>query len=141
MHEKQKMEPDSYLGEGNVKQINDKGEVLKTITLVEGGKKHAHAVRILENGNILTSTASGGEIKEYNADGKLVWEVTKQDLMNAGFIKTGYMGAVERLPNGNTIGAVYGGNPQFFEITPEKKIVWKYNKPEFGSVAGIRFLD
>ncbi len=131
----------AYLEGGYIQQLNDKGEVLKKIDLVKNGVKHAHSVRLLENGNILTSTAIGGGIKEFNSAGELVWEVTKEDFEAAGFTTVKYVGGVERLPNGNTIGAMYGGNPQFFEITPDKKMVWKYHNPTQGNVAGITFLD
>lgn len=43
--------------------------------------------------------------------------------------------SVQRLPNGNTL--ICAGAPGVvFEITPQKKVVWQYNLPEFGARGG-----
>jgi len=42
---------------------------------------------------------------------------------------------VQRLPNGNTL--ICAGAPGIvFEVTPQKKVVWQYNLPAFGSRGG-----
>lgn len=42
-----------------------------------------------------------------------------------------FISGAERLPNGNTL-VCSGASGEFFEVTPEKKLVWKYQNP-FGT--------
>ena len=48
---------------------------------------------------------------------------------------------VQRLPNGNTVVSWYGGNPQFFEITPEKKGVWQAYDKRLSAISGLFLLN
>ena len=52
-----------------------------------------------------------------------------------------YVQDVWKLPNGNTVVSWYGGNPQFFEITPDKKVVWQVYDKRFSAVSGLFLLD
>jgi streptogramin lyase len=130
----------AFLGESKIKEIDADGTVLREWKTGKV-KKQAHGLQILANGHILASTAYAGSVKEFDADGQVVWELTPQDLVAAGVTKTGYTGMVQRLPNGNTMVSMYHGEPQLFEVTPDKKIVWTLYNEAFGNVAGFRVLD
>lgn len=130
----------AYLAEGKVRELDGNGAVLRELKVADG-HKHAHGVQELPNGNLLVSTAAGGEVKEFDADGNMVWHLSTDDMLAAGIQTTGYSAGVQRLPNGNTMVSVYHGNPQFFEVTPDKKMVWKYHNEALGNVSGMCPLD
>lgn len=130
----------AYVGQGKVKELDSAGKVLCE-RRVASGNKHAHGVQELPNGNLLASNGNGGEVKEFDKNGNLVWHLSQADMLAAGVLNVGYTAGIERLPNGNTIVSMYHGNPQFFEVTPDKKMVWKYYNKDFGNVAGFRLLD
>jgi hypothetical protein len=57
---------------------------------------------------------------------EIIWKVEQNDLPG---ITLAWVTRVERLPNGNTmIGNCHAGpdNPQFIEVTPDKKVVWTF---------------
>ena len=57
---------------------------------------------------------------------EIVWKVEQDDLPG---ITLAWVTRVERLANGNTlIGNCHAtsANPQFIEVTPEKKVVWTF---------------
>lgn len=58
---------------------------------------------------------SKGVVRIFAEDGSVPWEV-------AGAPAVKYKGGIERLNNGNTLIAVYGGTPQFIEVTPDNKL-------------------
>jgi len=92
----------------------------------------------LPNGNTLVSagheTAEHGLVVEYNPAGDTVWELTAQDIEALG-LRIQMVCGLQRLPNGNTlvtnvkhgkaVGLENGESPKAFEITPDKKVVWK----------------
>ena len=98
-----------------------------------------HAVRLL-NGNTLVSDGHGrkdaqAQLTEYAPYGAIVWELTDQDL-KAAELSVHMVCGFQRLENGNTIvsnvkhgkhplGLENGEKPKAFEITCNKKVVWK----------------
>lgn len=130
----------AFLGDSKVEEVDGEGKVLRTIKLEEK-KKSAHAVVELPNGNILVTTGYSSGIKEINRYGDVVWEISKNDIANAGVKKVGYAAGVQRLPNGNTVLSVYCGNPQFIEITPDKKIISTYFNKKLGHISSVNILD
>ena len=130
----------ALIGEAKAREIDADGKMLREFVVAEG-KKSIHGLIPLPNGNILVSTAGQGEIKEFDKDGQIVWQLTKDDMKNAGIKKTGYTGGMQRLANGNTVVSVYHGEPQFYEVTPDKKMVWSYHNPALKNVVGITILD
>ena len=114
-----------------VKEYNpDSGEVVRTIATDERGREKRDwpftAIR-LDNGNTLIACTNGNRIIEVDADGKIVWSVTNQDLGENLFDDA--CGA-QRLPNGNTVISSYhatGDRVKLFEVTREKKVVWRYS--------------
>ena len=80
----------------------------------------------LANGNTLIGAGNGHSVLEVTPAKEIVWKVEQNDLPG---ITLAWVTRVERLPNGNTlIGNCHAGpeNPQFIEVTPEKKVVWTF---------------
>jgi hypothetical protein len=108
------------------------------------------AVR-LANGNTLVSTSTTLREVSHESPPKLVWEMTRADFPAPGLhIGQGIM----RLANGNTLLANWCGNvtdkatwpnyAQYWEVTPEKKIVWtvqSWQNPNLGPGSSIQALD
>jgi hypothetical protein len=83
----------------------------------------------LENGNTLIASGSGNSIVEVTPDKKVVWDITKN--VPGTDITLGWMTMLQELPNGNRmIGNCHAGdrNPQIFEITKDKKVVWQFDE-------------
>ena len=106
------------------------GEVVNTISTKGIGWPFT-AIR-LENGNTLIGCTNGHQVIETDKDGKVVWRVTNEDLGEKLFDDAC---GVQRLPNGNTIVTSYhakGDRVKLFELTPEKKVVWRYSGMKAG---------
>lgn len=83
------------------------------------------AVR-LANGNTLIGAGNGHSVLEVTPQKEIVWKIEQNDLPG---ITLAWVTRVERLPNGNTrFGNCHAGpdNPQFIEVTPDKKVVWTF---------------
>lgn len=109
-----------------------------------GGKKARNWVFCnirLENGNTLMSCTQGFKVIEVDSKGNVVWSVTNKDL-GEELIRDAC--GMQLLPNGNLVIASYGQrNKQgvkLFEVTRDKKVVWKYIDPEFSSVHHFQIL-
>jgi hypothetical protein len=114
-----------------VKEYDSSGAVVATLAtdLPElGGRKGENwpftAIR-LENGNTLVDLTHGNKVVELDPAGKVVWLVTNEDLAEKPFDDPC---GCQRLPNGNTVIGSYHAQKgiKIFEITRDKKIVWKY---------------
>ncbi len=94
-----------------------------------GGRKAENwpftAIR-LKNGNTLVNLTHGNKTVELDPQGKVVWKISNEDFPDIKPFVDPCGG--QRLPNGNTVIASYGTNGEIkaFEVTREKKIVWKY---------------
>jgi hypothetical protein len=119
-----------------VKEYNpDTGEVLRTIPTDDRGREKRDwpftAIR-LENGNTLIGCTNGNRIIEVDEEGKTVWKVDNADLGENLFDDAC---GVQRLPNGNTVITSYhakGDSVKLFEITRDKKVVWRYSGMKAG---------
>ncbi|MCZ2342814.1 MAG: PQQ-binding-like beta-propeller repeat protein [Bacteroidales bacterium] len=129
-------------GNTRIIEVDPQGRITRTIPL-QVGKPNAHRdtrmVRKLKNGHYLVCQESDGCVKEYDADGRVVWQY-KLDLAGrpraAGHGPEGHgvevFGAV-RLPNGHTLIAG-GNNNRVIEVTPEGKIVWSVDQKELPGI-------
>lgn len=106
------------------------GEVLKTFPTDDRGRNKRDwpftAIR-LKDGNTLIGCTNGNRIIEVDENGEIVWSVTNEDLGETLFDDAC---GVQRLPNGNTVITSYhakGKMVKLFEITREKKVVWRYS--------------
>jgi hypothetical protein len=106
------------------------------------------AVR-LQNGNTLISGNQHRYLREVSPDKKVVWELTQADVDFPLFT----LQEATRLPNGNTIvnnwvpNALkkdrWAGTVQVFEVTPDKKVVWKlssWDQPNLGPASATHIL-
>lgn len=111
------------------------GEVVRDFATDDRGREKKDwpftAIR-LKDGNTLIACTNGNRIIEVDADGKIVWSCTNDDINEELFNDA--CGA-QRLPNGNTVIASYhasGDQVKLFEVTREKKVVWRYSGGESG---------
>ena len=109
---------------------SDSGTVLRVFATDDRGRDKRDwpftAIR-LKDGNTLIGCTNGNRIIEVDADGKIVWSVTNEDIGERLFDDA--CGA-QRLPNGNTVISSYhakGDRVKLFEVTREKKVVWRYS--------------
>jgi outer membrane protein assembly factor BamB len=100
----------------------------KIVWEYEIGTRVFGAIR-LKNGNTLICSGSGNSVVEVTPDKKVVWEIAKN--VPGSKITLGWMTALQELPNGNIVaGNCHAGeeNPQIFEITKGKKVVWEFDE-------------
>jgi hypothetical protein len=110
------------------------------------------AVR-LKSGNTLVSSGSTQVVREFDPEGKVVWEFSQRDVPD---IQLFSLQEANRLANGNTVvsnwcpSAVkdpkdWRKTVQVLELTPEKKLVWamrSWDPPtELGPATVIQLLD
>lgn len=102
----------------------------------------------LNNGNYLVSGDGHAYTREFDPEGNVIWEITQKDVPFKLFNNQTAL----RCRNGNTIICNWvSGNPedwpgtiQFFEITPQKEIIWQvssWNNPDLGPCTYIQLLD
>lgn len=81
------------------------------------------------DGHTLVCCTHGNRVVDFDATGKIVWTLTNDDLPG-NWLQDPCGGQV--LPNGNFVITSYAAGradphaPKLFEVTPEKKVVWKY---------------
>ena len=101
------------------------------------------AVR-LENGNTLISCGTQKRVIEVTPDKKIVWEFTAKD---APEVNLTWASSIQQLPNGNLLIGNFirnqeGKGAHAFEVTREKKIVWKWADHSFiKSLTTVRIVD
>lgn len=131
-------------GNARIIEVNPKGEIVKQIKLqVDQPRPHkdTRLVRKTKEGTYLVAHEYHGLCREYDAEGKVIWEyeVPLFDKEPAGGNGVKSYGnalySVQRLPNGNTLIGT-GNGKSVIEVTPEKKVVWHLT-PE--DLDGIEF--
>jgi Mala s 1-like protein len=132
----------SRKGEHIVEELDNDGKSLRQIK-VPGD---VHEVVPLPGGHLLIACGDGHKVIELDASEKVVWELNENDLPGN---RLRLMAGCQRLPNGNTIfcnwlghGHVKDAQAHFFEITPDKKIVWEYaDHANFKTINQVQLLD
>lgn len=79
-----------------------------------------------KEGNYLISTGNGHSVLEVSPEKEIVWHLQQSDLKD---ITLAWITNVHQLANGNLIvGNCHAGpeNPQLFEITKDKEVVWQF---------------
>lgn len=130
-----------FKGEGKIVELDGDGKVLRQQP-VPGDP---HEVLVLKNGNWLVTCGDGHQVVEVNPAGETVWSLTENELPGNPLR---LMAGAQRLPNGNTILCNYlghghiGENPQVYEVTPDKKLVWTFgDHGQFKTINQIQILD
>lgn len=130
-----------FKGEGKVVELDEQGKVLREIQ-VPGDP---HEVVPLSRGHLLITCGDGHEVRELDRHGKVVWQLLENDLPGNPLR---LMAGCQRLPNGNTVFCNYlghghiGQQPQFFEVTRDKKVVWQFeDHAHFKTINQIQVLD
>lgn len=82
------------------------------------------------DGHTLVCCTHGNRVVDFDKEGKIVWTLTNDDLPG-NWLQDPCGGQV--LPNGNFVITSYAAGgadrhaPKLFEVTPDKKVVWKYS--------------
>ena len=93
------------------------------------------------NGHTLVCCTNGNRVVDFDSDGKIVWTLTNDDLPG-NWLQDPCGGQV--LPNGHIVITSYAGGrndrhaPKLFEVTRDKKVVWKYTD---GQTVGIHHFQ
>jgi hypothetical protein len=142
-------------GDGKIREYEPSGKVVWTYVMELGGRPRSPghgveghgnevfgAVR-LPNGNTLIAGGNNNRVLEVNPKGEIVWKLDQSELPG---IKLAWVTTLHVLPNGNIIvGNCHAGpeNPQLFEITRDKKVVWTFKDfKTFGNgMAAAHVLD
>lgn len=131
-------------GNARIIEVNPKGEIVKQIKLqVDQPRPHkdTRLVRKTKEGTYLVAHEYHGVCKEYDADGKVIWEyevpLFDQPRVGGNGVKSfgNSLYSVQRLDNGNTLIGT-GNGKSVIEVTPDKKVVWHLT-PE--DLDGIEF--
>jgi hypothetical protein len=129
------------MDERKIVELSPEGTLIREIP-VDGDP---HAAIKLPNGHLLVTLGPARRVIELDANLKTVWELGEKEASgNPLRLPAGCV----RLPNGNTLvcnylpGEYMGKQPQAFEVTPEKKVVWEFaDHARFKTVNQIYLLD
>lgn len=129
-------------GPGRLIEVDQQGRIQHSVSL-KVSQPHPHRdtrlVRKLANGNYLVCHEGDGLVREYDGNGKTVWEyeVPLFGMKPAGGHGPEAFGnqcyAALRLANGNTLISTGNGHG-VLEVTPEKKIVWQLKQRELPTI-------
>jgi hypothetical protein len=98
----------------------------------------------LPDGNTLIACGDDHRIVEVDSADKIVWEVKETDIPGNKLL---FVAGLQRLPNGNTVVANWSGHagdpsqPQVFEITRDKQVVWQVKDAKLNLISSIAILD
>jgi len=128
-------------GEHEVEELDATGKSLRRIP-VAGDVRTA---LWLPDGHLLLALGDAHKIQELNENLNVVWELGGDDVPgNPLRCVTGF----QRLPNGNTVVCNYadddrlGKQPQLFEITRGKEVVWAFaDQKRFVTINQIQLAD
>ena len=120
----------TFVGEcvtGRMLEISPKGKIVKETCILpkgvkDGGFAFMRNARRLDNGHFLVAHYGDQCVKEYDANGKVVWKLDVP----------GGPHSLTRLPNGHTLIAVADKdqNPRLIEVTPEGKTIWEISNAD-----------
>jgi len=130
-----------FKGERKVVELDGDGKTVREIP----APGDVHEVVQLAEGHLLITCGDGHKAIEIDASGKTIWELNENDLPGNPLR---LIAGCQRLPNGNTVFCNYlghgfiGKQPMFFEVTPEKKLVWEFaDHAHFKTINQVQMLD
>ena len=129
------------MDEKKIVELAPDGALLREIP-VDG---FPHAAIKLPNRHLLVTLGTAGKVIELDRDLKIVWQIGQDELPgNPLRLPAG----CQRLDNGNTIvcnylpGPFMGKQPQAFEVTRDKRVVWEFtDHARFKTLNQIYLLD
>jgi hypothetical protein len=141
-------------GDGKVREYDATGKVVWSYTLDLAGRPRSpghgpegHGTEVfgairMPNGHTMIAGGNNNRVIEVDKNGKIVWSIGHDELPG---IRLAWVTTLQLLPNGNLIvGNCHAGpdNPQLFELTREKKVVWTFkDHKNFGNdVAAAQVL-
>src|SRR5258706_13956579 len=130
----------AHEGEGAVREVDPAGKVVWEYRKVENA---GEALR-LANGNTLISCGTQKRVIEVTPDGKVAWEFGAKD---APELNITWVSSIQQLGNGhllvgNFLRGQEGRGAHAFEVTRDKKVVWKWeNHSLIKSLTTVRALD
>jgi hypothetical protein len=129
----------TFVGESNagrLLEVNPAGRIVHQVRLLaegtDGGSAYMRNARRLANGHYLVAHYGLQVVREYDADGKAVWQVAAP----------GGPHSVVRLPDGNTLIASAdrdGAPARVFEVTPDGRTVWDVRGDELPGIS-LKFM-
>jgi hypothetical protein len=130
----------TFVGEcsaGRLLEVDPAGKIVKEIKLLpdgKGGHLYMRNARRLASGHYLVSHYGQGVVREYDADGKLTWEVAAPGGPHSAL----------RLPDGNTlIAAADKIGPtgcKVFEVNPKGETVWQITSADLPPDLSLKFM-
>jgi len=130
----------AHEGEGAVREVDMDGNVVWEYTGVE----NAGDAQRLPNGNTLISCGTQKRVLEVTPEKRIVWEFSTKD---APELNITWVSSIQPLPNGNLIIGNFlrgqeGKGAHVFEVTRDKKVVWKWDDHSFiKSLTTVRVVD
>ena len=130
----------AHEGEGAVREVDVDGKVVWEYTGVE----NAGDARRLPNGNTLISCGTQKRVLEVTPGKQIAWQFAAAD---APELNITWVSSIQLLPNGNVIVGNFlrgqeGKGAHAFEVTRDKKVVWKWDDHSFiKSLTTVRALD
>lgn len=129
-------------GSSRIIEVSKDGKITKQFPMkVSASHGHSDTRQVvkLKNGHYLAAHEHDGMVREYDADGKVVWEyaVPLFDRKPAGGHGPEAFGnavfGVQRLDNGNTLIGTGNGH-SVLEVTPKGEIVWKIEQNDLTGI-------
>lgn len=130
----------AHEGEGAVREVDPSGKVVWEYTGVE----NAGDAQRLANGNTLISCGTQKRVIEVTPDRQIVWEFSAKD---APELNITWVSSLQQLKNGNLLIGNFlrgqeGKGAHAFEVTRDKKVVWKYDDHSIiKSLTTVRVLE
>lgn len=130
----------AHEGEGAVREFDVTGRIVWEYTGVE----NAGDAQRLKNGNTLISCGTQKRVIEVTPDKKIAWEFTAAD---APELNLTWASSIQPLKNGNLIIGNFirgqeGKGAHVFEVTRDKKVVWKWADHDLiKSLTTVRVVD
>jgi outer membrane protein assembly factor BamB len=114
----------AHEGEGAVREVDPQGKVVWEYT----GVTNTGEAQRLSNGNTLICCGTQKRLIEVTPDKQIVWEFKAEE---APEINLTWVSSVQQLKNGNLLVGNFirgkeGRGAHAFEVTREKKVVWKW---------------
>lgn len=126
-------------GDKVIRRYTEDGDIIQEIDTLGD----TFAVIEKENGNILYTAKE--DIVETDSKGEILWRVNMDDIPEIG-VK--WLTGMQLLPNGNLIVCNWlghgheGSGVPIFEINYDKKVVWKFEAPEFtANISNMQLLS